>query len=56
VAIGYTVLVCIVLVMPPNQLAGQTLAGILLLLAALYLMQARHKYKGPEWALKGIGR
>ncbi|MBS1823897.1 MAG: amino acid permease [Acidobacteria bacterium] len=56
VAIGYTVLVCIVLVMPPNQLAGQTLAGILLLLVLLYLTQARHKYKGPEWALKGIGR
>lgn len=56
VAIGYTVVVCIVLMMPPNQLAGQTLAGILLLLTTLYLMQARHKYKGPEWAMKGISR
>lgn len=56
IAIGYTVVVCIVLVMPPNELAGQTMAGVLLLLTALYRMQARGKYKGPEWAMKGISR
>lgn len=56
VAIGYTVVVCLVLVMPPNELAGKTMAGILLTLTALYFLQARHRYKGPEWAVKGIGR
>jgi amino acid transporter len=50
IAIGYTVLVCIVLVMPPNQLAGQTLAGLLCLLGVLYRVEARKKYKGPDWA------
>jgi len=49
-AIGYTVLVCIVLVMPPNQLAGQTLAGLLCFLGVLYRVEARKKYKGPDWA------
>jgi amino acid transporter len=52
IAIGYTVVVCIVLVMPPNELAGRTLLGILFLLAALYRMEARKKYSGPEWARK----
>jgi amino acid transporter len=50
VAIGYTVLVCIVLVMPPNQLAGQTLIALLCLLAVLYRVEARKKYSGPTWA------
>jgi len=50
IAIGYTVLVCIVLVMPPNQLAGQTFLAVLFLLAVVYRVEARKKYSGPEWA------
>lgn len=49
VAIGYTVVVCFVLVMPPNELAGRTLLALLCFLAVLYRVEARKKYKGPEW-------
>ncbi len=50
VAIAYTVFICIVLVMPPNELAGKTFAGLLAALAVLYAAIARKKYKGPEWS------
>jgi amino acid transporter len=51
-AIAYTAVICVVLVMPPNELAGKTLAGVLLVLAIIYVFQVRRKYQGPEWALK----
>ena len=50
IAIGFAVFICIVLVMPPNQLAGETLAGLLLALAVLYAAIARRRYKGPKWS------
>jgi amino acid transporter len=49
-AIGYTVVIAIVLVMPPNQLAGYTFAGMLAFLLLLYRLEARRKYHGPEWS------
>jgi amino acid transporter len=48
--IAYTIFICIVLVMPPNALAGKTFAGLLGGLALLYAAIARRKYKGPEWS------
>lgn len=53
VAIAYGAAVCIILVMPPNELAGKTLAGVLLLLAILYAATLRGAYRGPEWAGDG---
>jgi amino acid transporter len=50
IAIVFAVFICVVLVMPPNQLAGETLAGLLAALAVLYVAVARHKYKGPGWS------
>ena len=50
VAMVYTVFVCFVLVMPPNELAGKTFLGLLAGLAVLYAAIARKKYKGPEWS------
>ena len=50
VAIGYTVVICAVLMMPPNELAGKTFAGLLVLLAMLYAAIARRQYQGPEWS------
>jgi amino acid transporter len=50
VAIIYTVLISIVLVMPPNELAGKTLGGVILALLLIYVFEARRKYSGPEWA------
>jgi amino acid transporter len=50
IAIAFAVFICIVLVMPPNQLAGETLAGLILALAVLYAAVARRRYKGPKWS------
>ncbi len=50
VAIVYTILICVVLVMPPNQLAGWTLAGLLALLTLMWFGRVRRLYRGPEWS------
>jgi amino acid transporter len=50
-AIVYTVGICIVLGMPPNELAGKTFLGVVAGLAALYYFQVRHRFRGPEWLL-----
>jgi amino acid transporter len=50
ISIVYTVAICVILVMPPNVLAGQTFAGLCVALTLLYLVRARHFYKGPEWS------
>jgi amino acid transporter len=51
IAIGYTALICVVLVMPPNQLAGKTLAGVLAALAIAYWSGVRKNFRGPRWAI-----
>jgi len=46
-----------VLILPPNELTGKTLAALILILCVLYFARARHHYHGPEWArsyLEGI--
>jgi amino acid transporter len=49
VAIVFTLGISIVLMMPPNELAGKTFAGLTAILVLLYLVEARRKYKGPPW-------
>ncbi len=53
VAIVYAVFICIILVMPPNQLAGKTLGGLIVALGLLYWASARRTYRGPEWSRGG---
>jgi len=50
IAGAYTLFISVVLIMPPNELAGKTLAGVILVLILIYWFEARHKYNGPEWA------
>jgi amino acid transporter len=50
VAIAFAGFICFVLIMPPNQLAGQTLAGLLIALGVLYAAVARRRYHGPKWS------
>jgi amino acid transporter len=50
IAIAYTLLISVVLMMPPNALAGKTLGGVLLVLAIIYVGPVRKKFNGPEWA------
>jgi amino acid transporter len=49
VAIVYGSGACLILMMPPNELAGETLSGVLLVLVAIYFGVVRRVYKGPEW-------
>jgi amino acid transporter len=49
VAIIYTVFICAVLVMPPNELAGQTFLGLFALLLLTWLLRVRSHYAGPDW-------
>ncbi len=50
VAIAFAGFICFVLIMPPNQLAGETLAGLLIALGLLYAAVARRRYRGPNWS------
>ncbi len=49
-AILYAGFISVVLMMPPNELAGKTLLGLIAGLGLLYALIARHKYRGPEWS------
>jgi len=49
VALIYTSFICFVLMMPPNQLAAKTLAGVLAALALIYFVEVRRKYVTPGW-------
>lgn len=49
IALVYTVFICFVLMMPPNQLAAKTLAGVLAVLILLYVLEVRRKYVTPGW-------
>ena len=50
VAMVFAAFICVVLVMPPNQLAGKTLAGLLAALGLLYGGVVRKRFKGPGWS------
>lgn len=50
IAILYAAFICVVLVMPPNLLAGKTLIGLLVGLCVLYLGFVRRHYAGPQWS------
>jgi amino acid transporter len=56
VAIVYALFVCVVLVMPPNQLAGMTLLSVLLALVLTYRLAVRSRYSGPKWVEDSTGK
>ena len=49
IALVYTFFICFVLMMPPNQLAAKTLAGVLAALILIYVFEVRRKYVAPGW-------
>ncbi len=49
VAMCWTVFICAILVMPPNQMAGRSLAVVLAGLICLYALHSRRTYQGPAW-------
>jgi len=50
VAMCWTGFICVILVMPPNEVAGQSLAVVCAALACFYMLWARQRYQGPAWA------
>jgi amino acid transporter len=54
VAIIYSILICFVLIMPPNELAGKTLAGVVGVLLFAYWFTVRRSFKGPEWTRPAV--
>jgi amino acid transporter len=49
IALVYTCFICFVLMMPPNELAAKTLAGVLAALSLIYVFEVRRKYVTPAW-------
>jgi len=49
IALVYTLFICFVLMMPPNQLAAKTLLGVLVVLTLVYILEVRRKYVTPGW-------
>lgn len=52
IALVYILFICFVLMMPPNQLAAKTLAGVLAALILIYVFEVRGKFVTPAWALE----
>ena len=52
VSLVYTLFICCVLIMPPNELAAKTLAGVLAALGLIYWLEVRRKYAAPHWVLE----
>jgi amino acid transporter len=50
VAMAWTAFICVIMMMPPNDLAGRSIAGVALALGAYYALHARRSYRGPAWA------
>jgi amino acid transporter len=46
IAIAWTIFICVILVMPPNQVAGETMLAVVALLAAWYVVSERQRFKG----------
>ena len=49
IALVYTLFICFVLMMPPNELAAKTLAGVLAALTVTYIFEVRIKFVTPRW-------
>ena len=49
IALVYTLFICFVLMMPPNELAAKTLAGVLAALTLIYVFEVRRRYVIPGW-------
>jgi amino acid transporter len=51
-AVLFAAFLCVVLVMPPNELAGKTLAVLLAALGLLYFGVVRKRFRGPQWTTR----
>jgi amino acid transporter len=51
VAMAWTAFICVIMVMPPNETAGRSLAVVSAALAVFYWSSARRTYRGPSWTI-----
>ena len=49
VAVVYISFICVVLIMPPNELAGKTLAALVFVLILIYFIEVKNKFTAPRW-------
>ncbi len=49
---AWTVFICVVMVMPPNQRAGYTMAAVMLVLYLIHLSSGKHEMRKPIWNLE----
>jgi len=49
VAMAWTAFICVIMVMPPNETAGRSIAVVSAALAVFYWSSARRSYQGPSW-------
>ncbi len=50
-ACAWTVFICAIMVMPPNERAGWGIAGVMVILYALHRLTGRHEMRKPVWEL-----
>ena len=55
VAILWVIAICVILMLPPNELAATTLAGVTVLLVIIYYSGAIKRYDGPVFSRKVVG-
>lgn len=51
VAMAWTVFICVIMVMPPNQRAGYTVAVVMLVLYLIHRFSGKHEMRKPIWNL-----
>jgi len=51
VAMAWTVFICVIMVMPPNQRAGYTVAAVMLVLYLIHRVSGKHERRKPIWKL-----
>jgi amino acid transporter len=49
-SLAWGIFIFVVMILPPNELTGKSLAGLAVALLLLYFGQARYFYDGPAWA------
>ncbi|HUA87481.1 MAG TPA: amino acid permease [Bryobacteraceae bacterium] len=49
IAVGYSAFIVVVLMLPPNQLAGWTMLATIGVLGTFYFLVIRRSYRGPAW-------
>jgi amino acid transporter len=50
IAMAWTVFICTIMMAPPNQLAGETMLGLLVVLTLWYALRERHHFKAASAA------